>query len=165
MPYLDWARDGYVTLTPGDVCDNRYIERWIYECERDFGWTVKEIDYDGHNATDMAIRLREHYGRDDIVVEIPQTCASLNQATKRFRELVLQGKIVAEYSPLFEWCLGNAIEVQNSYGDIKLSKKHKDDTERIDPVAAMINALSRLIVAVDNDINTIIKERGFAIFG
>jgi phage terminase large subunit-like protein len=164
VPYLDWAKNGYVTLTPGDVCDNRYVERWIYECEREYGWKAIEIDYDGHNATDLAIRLREHYGRDDIVVEIPQTCASLNQATKRFRELVLQGKIVAEYSPLFEWCLSNAIEVQNSNGDIKLSKKHKDDTGRIDPVSAMINALSRLIVAVESDINAIIKERGFAIF-
>ena len=44
------------------------------------------------------------------------------------------------------WCLQNAIEIQNNYGDIKLSKRHKDDTERIDPVAAAMNALARLLV-------------------
>ena len=44
------------------------------------------------------------------------------------------------------WCLANAIEIQNNYGDIKLSKKHKDDTERIDPVAATMNALARALV-------------------
>ncbi len=44
------------------------------------------------------------------------------------------------------WCLANAIEIQNNYGDIKLSKKHKDDTERIDPVAAVMNALARVLV-------------------
>ena len=39
----------------------------------------------------------------------------------------------------------NAIEIQNNYGDIKLSKKHKDDTERIDPLAAVMNALARAL--------------------
>ena len=29
-------------------------------------------------------------------------------------------------------------------GNIKLSKKNKDDTQRIDPAAALVNALSRL---------------------
>lgn len=164
VPYIEWAADGFVTLTPGDVTDNRYIEQWIYDAENDREWKVDEIDYDGHNAVDMAIRMQETYGENKIV-EIPQTCASLNQATKRFRELVLQGKIVAEYSPLLVWCLSNAIEIQNNYGDIKLSKKHKDDTQRIDPVAALMNALTRLIVKVDNtvDINEIIKRRGYAI--
>jgi phage terminase large subunit-like protein len=165
VPYLDWAKDGYVTLTPGDVTDNRYVEAWIYNCEEEYGWTAQEIDYDGHNAVDMAIRMREYYNSEEKVVEIPQTCAGLNQATKRFRELVLSGQVVAEYSPLFIWCLNNAIEVKNNFGDIKLSKKHKDDTQRIDPVAAMMNALARLIVKIDNniDINRIIEERGYVI--
>ena len=38
------------------------------------------------------------------------------------------------------------MEITNNYGDIKLSKKHKDDTERIDPVAAAMNALARALV-------------------
>lgn len=164
VPYLEWAREGYITLTPGDVTDNRYVEQWIYDCEDDRRWGVEEIDYDGHNAVDLGIRLTELYGENK-VVEIPQTCNSLNNATKRFRELVLQGHVVAENSPLLIWCLNNAIEVINNYGDIKLSKRHKDDTQRIDPVAAMINALTRLITKVDNniDISAHIKARGYAI--
>ena len=65
---------------------------------------------------------------------------------KTFRELLLQNLIVMEESPLALWCLANAVEIQNNYGDIKLSKKHKDDTERIDPVAAAMNALARALV-------------------
>ena len=55
-----------------------------------------------------------------------------------------------EYSPLLLWCLGNAIEIQNNYGDIKLSKRHKDDTQRIDPLAAAMNALAVALVHRDN---------------
>lgn len=150
VPYVMWAKDGHVTLTPGDVTDNSYVYNWICENEREHNWLVLEVDYDGHNATDLAIQMREDRAREDFCVEIAQTCAGLNQATKRFRELLLQGKVVIEANPMALWCLGNAVEVVNNYGDIKLSKRHKDDSQRIDPVAAMMNALSRLLVRIDN---------------
>ena len=104
------------------------------------------MDYDGHNATDLSIQMNEDRNREDFCVEVAQTCAGQNLAVKTFRELLLQDKVVLEESPLVLWCLQNAIEIQNNYGDIKLSKRHKDDTERIDPVAAAMNALARLLV-------------------
>ena len=62
------------------------------------------------------------------------------------------------------WCLANAIEIQNNYGDIKLSKKHKDDTERIDPVAAMMNALARALIARNqNDLASAIGSGTFTL--
>ena len=74
---------------------------------------------------------------------------------KTFRELLLQDRVVIEENPLVLWCLQNAIEIQNNYGDLKLSKRHKDDSERIDPVAAMMNALARVLVkrSPGSDIN------------
>lgn len=158
VPYLSWAEGGYVTLTPGDVTDNSYVNNWICEGEREHGWIVEEIDYDGHNATDLAIQMREERG-EERVVEIPQTCAGLNDATKRFRELLLQGRLVIEYSPLALWCMSNAIEVVNNFGDIKLSKRHKADTERIDPLAATLNALARLLVRIDQPVKRDLAQK------
>lgn len=150
VPYISWARDGYCTLTPGDVTDNSYIDNWISAGEREHGWEVEEVDYDGHNATDLAIKLCQERNNDDFCVEIAQTCAGQNIAVKGFRELLLQGRIVIEENPLFMWCLANAVEIMNNYGDLKLSKRHKDDTERIDPVAAVMNALARALVHREN---------------
>lgn len=144
LPYLMYAADGYCTLTPGSVTDNRYIETWIYDNEQDHKWQTQEICYDGHNAIDLAGRLTDVYSPER-VVEIPQTCAGLNAATKKFREIVLTGNFFYEENPIFDWCLDNAVEIRNNFGDIKLSKKHKDDTQRIDPVAAIINALTRAL--------------------
>ena len=146
VPYIDWAKSGCCTLTPGDVTDNSYVYNWICAGERDRGWTVDEVDYDGHNATDLAIRMNEDRNREDFCVEVAQTCAGQNLAVKTFRELLLQEKIVLEENPLAIWCLQNAVEIKNNYEDIKLSKRHKDDTERIDPVAAAMNALARVLV-------------------
>lgn len=146
VPYRDWADRGFVTATPGDVTDNSWVYQWILSNERDHNWKIQEVDYDGHNATDLAIQMVEDRNREDFCVEIRQTCAGQNLAVKGFRELLLQGKIVLEYSPLAMWCLKNAIEVINNYGDSKLSKKHKDDSQRIDPLAAVMNALARALV-------------------
>ena len=146
VPYIAWAKHGYCTLTPGDVTDNSYVDNWISQGETEHDWFVTEVDYDGHNATDLAIRMCEERNNEDFCVEIAQTCAGQNLAVKTFRELLLQGKVIIEENPLLIWCLANAVEIQNNYGDIKLSKKHKDDTERIDPLAAVMNALARALI-------------------
>lgn len=150
MPYIDWAKGGHCTLTPGDVTDNSYVANWIDAGKREHEWMVQEVCYDGHNATDLAIRLCEEANHEGYCVEISQTCAGQNLAVKGFRELLLQGRIVLEENPLVMVCLANAVEITNNYGDIKLSKKHKDDTERIDPVAAVMNALARALVRRNN---------------
>lgn len=163
VPYLFWAQGGYCTLTPGDVTDNSYVYNWICAGEREHRWKVDEVDFDGHNATDLAIRMNEDRNREDFCVEVSQTCAGQNLAVKTFRELLLQGRVVLEESPLALWCLANAIEIQNNYGDIKLSKRHKDDTERIDPVAAAMNALARVLVKRDGkpDLAQAVRAGGF----
>ena len=142
VPYTAWAADGYCTLTPGDVTDNSYVADWIARGVTEHGWKLVNIGYDGHNATDLAIQLCEDYANEDLVVEISQTCAGQNIAVKGFRDLLLAHKLIICYNPLVLWCLANAVEIKNNYGDIKLSKKHKDDTERIDPVAGMMNGLA-----------------------
>ena len=142
VPYKDWAKDGYVTLTPGEVTENGYAYSWICRQELQRDLRLVNLGYDGHNAVDLAIAINEDRKNEDFCVEVRQTCAGQTLAVKAFRELLMQGKLVFEHSPLLMWCLRNAIIHENYYGDIKLSKKHKDDSERIDPLAAVMNALS-----------------------
>lgn len=150
VPYLAWAAAGHCILTPGDVTDNSYVDQWFREGETKHRWKLLEVDYDGANAVDLAIKMCEDRNNEDFCVEISQTCAGQNLAVKGFRELLLQGKLVIEENPLLIWCLGNAIEVVNNFGDVKLNKKHKDDTERIDVAAAIMNALARAMVRRNN---------------
>lgn len=165
IPYIQYAEDGYCTLTPGSVTDNRYVETWIYDNEQDHKWKTQAVCYDGHNATELAGRLQDSYNDPDKVIEIYQTCGALSEGTKKFREIVLQGNFFYEENPVFDWCLGNAIEIKNNFGDIKLSKKHKDDTQRIDPVAAIMNAMARAVKhePPKKDINEKILSEGWSL--
>ena len=142
VPYRDWAKQGCCTLTPGDVTENTFAYEWILKQERERKLKLVNLGYDGHNAVDLANSINADRRNEDFCVEVRQTCAGQTLAVKTFRELLISGKLVFERSPLLMWCLRNAIEIENNYGDLKLSKKHRDDSERIDPLAAVMNALS-----------------------
>jgi len=143
VPYKHWAREGWCTLTPGSVTDYKFIANHLDEFEFDNGVTVLEECYDPYNALHF---MQEREAAGKTVVEIRQGVQTLSEPTKYFRELVLQGRVVHDGSPLLTWCLSNAVEVADSNGNIKLSKKHKDDSQRIDLAAAVINALVRAMV-------------------
>jgi phage terminase large subunit-like protein len=144
VPYKDWAKDGWCLLTDGDVTDDRYIRQHIIDSEKDNEWKIQAFCFDPYGARQLSIAL----GEDGYTcVEIRQGVQTLSAPTKKFREMVLQDKIVHDGSPLLTWCLSNAVEVVDNNGNIKLSKKHKDDSQRIDLAAAIINALVLAMVA------------------
>ena len=142
VPYKDWARDGWATLTEGNVTDYNYILENIKRNEADYGWKTVEFCYDPYNATHFIADLKKIYGEEKFI-EVRQGVQTLSAPTKFFRELVLQGRLIHDGSPLLVWCVSNALEIIDNNGNIKLSKKHKDDSQRIDLLAAIINALSR----------------------
>ncbi len=163
IPYRDWAREGWLTITEGDVTDYARIQDHIQameagkyyltmdkaieaiekkeEFQRTYGWKVFELCYDPYNATHFANEMMD---QGYTCVEIRQGVRTLSEPTKLFRELVATGKLVHDGSPLLKWCAGNAVQVADSNENIKLSKENLGDTRRIDLLAAGIDALVRI---------------------
>jgi phage terminase large subunit-like protein len=155
VPYKQWAKEGWCTLTDGDVTDDSFIKNYIHEMEFDEGWKIKEICFDPYGARQFANDMtKEGY----LCVEIRQGVQTLSEPTKKFRELILQDKIVHDGSPLLTWCLSNAVEVVDNNGNIKLSKKHVNDSQRIDLVAAIINAMVRALLSETKE--SVFEKRG-----
>jgi len=144
VPYPDWASEGWCTLTPGNVTDDRFIKQHIHDMELEHEVSINEFCYDPWGARQFANVMQ-----DDgyTCVEVRQGVITLSEPTKKFRELVLQDRIVHDGSPVLTWCVSNAREVSDNNGNIKLSKKHKDDSQRIDLIAAVIMAFSRAMLA------------------
>lgn len=138
QPYDAWARLGWLTIIPGAVVDQQALLDWIDNAVAENSWQVREVCVDPWNATQFAIDLQK---RGYMVVEIPQRIGNLTEATKDFRERVLRGEIIHDGSPVLTWAMGNAIERQDHNGNIMLDKAKS--RERIDPVAALINAHAR----------------------
>lgn len=142
VPYMNWINNAWVTETPGAVVDYNIVDGWVNNEAALIGNKPAEDCFDPYNATFYMIELQKESGRTP--VEVRQNTFTLSEPTNWLRELIVSRRVVHDGSPLLTWALGNAYAYTDGNGNIKLSKKHKDDTQRIDPAAALINALSRL---------------------
>ena len=146
VPYRAWNRENWVTITDGAVVDYDAVTECVDEFCDAVGSVPDEDCFDPYNATHYMTILAKKSNRTP--VEVSQTMLTLSEPTNRLRELIVSGKVVHDNNPLLSWALGNAYAVTDTNENIKLSKRNKDDSQRIDPVAAIINAMSRLPQAV-----------------
>lgn len=154
VPYDLWVEQGWITVTPGAVVDYHFIQSYIKKLADDKLWDIKEICYDPYNATHFA---QEMEAEGYTMVEIRQGIRTLSEPTKFFRELVFSGKIVHDDNPVMNWAVGNAVVRQDHNENIMLDKDKT--TDRIDPLAAAINAMTRAMTRIETvDINEITEE-------
>lgn len=147
VPFDLWEEQGYLTTTPGSVVDYGYIEQYLLNL-RDEGYEIQEINYDKWNATHIAQVLEDH---GFTMVEIPQMLRHLSGPTKDFRSNVFSKNIIHFDDPLLNWAIGNAVQKQDAQENIMLDKSKS--TERIDPIAAIINAFSRATFGQAQDLS------------
>lgn len=127
---------GELTQTPGDVVDYGYVRQWIIDFCKEYN--VIQIGYDKWNATLFAQDLvNEGYP----MVEIPQSVTQLSEPTKLFREYVYDLKISHLGDRLLKWAISNAVLKSDQQENVMIGKQVSRD--RIDPVAAVINAFAR----------------------
>ena len=155
QPYSEWAEDGWLTVTPGAVTDFDEVLRHMEGIPEEYGMLINEIDFDPYEGTYFSQVLEKRF-KGINVVEIPQTIPHLSPGTKKFREMVASGKIVHCGNPLLRMALKNAVTYSDGNDNIRISKKNKDDTQRVDPLAAVINSFSR--VYLSDNTNEIIKS-------
>ena len=158
VPYRAWAKAGYLTITPGDVVDYRFIEAWIHETTDDLGVNVKELCYDPYNATHFA---QDFEAQGITTVEVRQGMRTLSEPTKAFREEAYRGNILHEPNPLLDWAISNAVTKRDHNENIILDKEKS--TNRIDPIAAVINAFSRARVTAEEDMSDYVLSDDFSL--
>ncbi|MBO0586125.1 terminase TerL endonuclease subunit [Sporosarcina sp. E16_8] len=144
VPLKLWAEQGYITITPGAVVDYSYIESYLLNF-REEGYDIKEIDYDKWNATYFA-QIMTNNGFE--MVEIPQNIRQLSTPTKDFRKEVFNKKIIHFDDPVLNWAVGNAVQRMDALENIMLDKSKS--SERIDPIAAVINGFYRAMSGDEN---------------
>ncbi len=170
IPYDQWAQQGWLTVTEGDVVDYTKVEETILEIAKFH--RVIELDSDRAMATMLLQRLEK---AGITCVDIPQTFASLTDPMNQLEILLkgkkpiepepgegeekpeeeikmivgkpLTGRLTHENNPVARWCFGNTSVAKNGQGYIKFVKEHKGQsvsrTKRIDLTAALVDAMAR----------------------
>lgn len=135
VPYDLWINEGWLDVTSGAVVDYEYVENWIMNQVINKGWNPIMLCYDPWGATQFAQNMAN---KGITTVEIRQGYATLSEPTKDFREYAYKGIVTHLKDKVLNWAVGNAVTEMDPNENIRLSKKKS--RERIDPIAAVINA-------------------------
>lgn len=142
VPYLTWARQGFIHLTEGNVIDFDFITKRVLEEASRYG--LKEVAYDPYGATYWATSLYNRHGIP--MVEFRQGTLSMNEPCKLLESLVVSGQLRHGDNPVLSWMAGNAAVYADANGNIKIDKKKSAD--KIDGMVAAAMAIGRLVYGV-----------------
>ena len=142
VPYDEWAADGWIYPTEGNVIDYTKIEERIQECRKLY--KVLELDGDKSFATMLWQRLEQDHLT---CVGIPQHYEVLTDPMNQVEVLLRNKNLTHEAHPVARWCFGNTSIAKNGNAQIKYVKEHKgkslDRTKRIDLTVAWVCAMAR----------------------
>jgi phage terminase large subunit-like protein len=141
-----WARNGLLTVTPGNVADYDYIEQQILSDMDKFN--VRAIAYDPWNSSQMINNLTQE---SVPLVKVRQGLVSLSAPTKELQKIILEGTVEKPMfrhgtNPAVRWQADNFTVAMDASGNVKPDKSKASD--KIDAIAASINALS-LVLAME----------------
>lgn len=131
--YKKWQRQGFLTVTQGNVTDYDYVMNDIQKLQ-DNSEGIVRISYDSWNATDFTIRLTEGGFN---MKPYSQSIGSMNRPTKAIERLIMEGKnIVIDKNPITLFCFENSVPKPDYNDNIKIIKESYEN--KIDGVVAII---------------------------
>jgi phage terminase large subunit-like protein len=131
VPYLTWARQGLVTLTPGNVCDYERLRADLVELSR--RWDVRGFAIDPWNSRQLSGQLQEDGAT---VVEFRQGFQSFADPCRQLERAVMGLTLAHGGNPVLRWCASNVCVEIDPAGNLKPSKRRS--TERIDGIVALL---------------------------
>lgn len=148
-----WARQGILALTPGNATDHQQIEDEIVALSEIY--PLRKLCADRAYATQLLSRLFNLHGLP--VEGISQGPVMMNEPTRRFEELVMGASVVHDGNPILAHNVASAVVRRNSTGLMHLDKEKA--TERIDGLAATLNAFAASTDCTDNEAS-VYESRG-----
>lgn len=142
IPYLVWADDDYLTLTPGPTTPYKHIRADINRIVSENKLAVEEIAADMlFQGLAIAQDLTEEDGLP--VIEHRQGYLSMALPTKLTKEAILSGTLQHSGHPVLRWMIANTVVQVDPAGN---EKPAKDKSEgKIDGTVGMIMAVGRAL--------------------
>lgn len=135
-----WVKDGWLTLTPGDVVDYGFIRAQVL---KDLGeFDVTALGYDRWNSSQLVIDLADEGAP---MVAIGQGFASLSSPLKEVDRLIRSGTqrnpmLRHDGNPVARWMASNLRVSMDAAGNVKPDKAKS--MSKIDGMSALVTAMA-----------------------
>ena len=142
--YQQWADDGWLILTPGQIIDYSVI----YKDAKDWAehYNAAEIAFDPWGATQLATQLQED-GFE--IVQVQQSVKNFSEAMKETDAVMIDHRIHHEHNPVMAWMMSN-VNARVDKNDNVFPNKLNDESKIDGPVAAFM-AMNRALLQQEND--------------
>jgi phage terminase large subunit-like protein len=152
--YPLWEKEGYLVFTGDEATDFNRIEEDLLEMHA--LTPIRMLTADRAYASQLLSRLFNNHGMN--VNGIPQGPVSLNESMVRFESMILDGILRHTGHQVLDWNIANATVKTTSNGLMHLDKS--SSTQRIDGLAATINAIAGWLKADPDGGDSVYNERG-----
>jgi phage terminase large subunit-like protein len=144
VPLSQWAREGWIKLIEGDMCDPRVIREDILDLCQNGPGKIQSIGYDPWQSRVMMSELAESHVCE--CKEVSQKPGELTTPAREFKQAIWNRTLWHLNNPVLRWMAGNVVlEEDDRHGGLipkKLSPK-----EKIDGVQASITAWAVYLAA------------------
>jgi phage terminase large subunit-like protein len=137
--YIQWAQDGDIVMTDGNVTDYDFIKAKVIELTAKY--KIECIAFDRWNASQLVIQLTN----DGATMKpFGQGFISMSAPTKEVEKMFLSSEITHDGNPVMEWMMSNVMLRFDPAGNIKIDKAKS--TEKVDGPVAMVMAYAQIMV-------------------
>ncbi len=144
-PYDQWAREGWIELTPGATVDYEYVLRSIMDMVDDV--ELMGLGFDRWRI-DVFKKEMENLGIELPMIEVGQGYRSFSPALDTLEADLLNERLAHGNNPVLNMCAANAVVSTDPAGNRKLDK-HKANG-RIDGMVSLV--MARGIASEESDV-------------
>lgn len=146
VPYQAWLDRGLLRLCDGNVINDDDVIDWMHELREKCDLFVYKVGYDRYSATHFIQRVSREFG-EGVLCPVAQGVKTLSNPMEMSKKWLQSKRINYNANPLVDWALLNVQAKSDVNGNIQPAK-NRDLNIRIDPYAAMLDALT---VWMDNE--------------
>ena len=129
-----WASDGYIELTDGNVTDYAFIKARVIHLAQQYD--IKDIAFDRFNSSQLVIELQNEGLQ---MFPFGQGFVSMSAPTKELERLTKDKQLRHAGNPVTRWMMGNIMLRTDPAGNIKIDKAKSGD--KVDGPVSIVMAL------------------------
>lgn len=153
--YKNWVKSGHLQTNKGEIINYQEIKKFLLDlCSK---YNVKEIACDPWNSRQLMSDLQDNHNLT--VVDTRQHASSQHPAIQHFERLLLDKTIKHDGNPISRWQFTNIDIKIDDEGKVKFLKQNR--RSKIDAMAALVNAFTRVVVNVRESKDLIKEWNGF----
>lgn len=145
VPFLAWAEQGYVELTPGNVVDYGRVLKRLEEISQRFH--IRELAFDPYNAEELTQRVEAELGIPRVA--FGQTIGNFAEPTAEFERRVVAGSMRHNGHPVMAWQASHCQVKSDANKNIRPVKRKHGDPKTIDGIVGGVMGLGRYLAAED----------------